>query len=259
MMNRETICAVVRDLMPSYIDGLTESATNTFIEQHLSECEDCRAVKRSMLEITSPAEQAQAEFIDRLRRARMRRVRNTRIIVISVLLVLMICFLPLPRSVSMDGGAFLWRCGHPEAENEPVRVTVRGIYMDYLFFNDYFDGDIMIEGMEITQRADALTRITMNGEGYLVYRDEESMLRSTGFIIAPPGFREFVIGLYDYNEEEKHGSWSGDNGLVLTWGASSREEAVERTKEIAAQNSSWLTGTVWEGGLTREEYEAGKK
>ena len=28
---------------------------------------------------------------------------------------------------------------------------------------------------------------------------------------------------------------------------------------IAAQNSSWLTGTVWEGGLTREEYEAGKK
>lgn len=258
-MNRETSCAVVRDLMPSYLDGLTEDATNAFIERHLSECEACRAVKRSMLEVTGPAEQAQAEFLDRLRRARARRVRNARIIGVSVLLILMICLLPLPRSVSMDGDAFCWRSGHPEAENELVRVTIRGIYMDYLFFNDCFDGDIMIEGVSITQREDALTRVTMNGEGYLVYTDDEGLLRSAGFIIATPGFHEFVIGLYDFDEGERHGSWSGDNGLMLTWGASNREEAVEKTQQIASRIDSWLTGTVWEGGLTREEYEAGKK
>ena len=76
MMNKETICAVVRDLLPSYLDELTEGATNRFIEQHLAECEACRAVKKSMQQIASPAEQAQAEFLERLRRARVRRKKR---------------------------------------------------------------------------------------------------------------------------------------------------------------------------------------
>ncbi len=247
-MNRETICAVVRDLMPSYLDGLTEGATNTFIEQHLSECESCRAVRRSMQQITSPAEQAQAEFIERLRRARVRRKRSAWAIALSVLLILSVCLLPLPRSVRLDGPALKWRSGHPEEECGQVQVTIRGIYMDYLFFDDYFDGDIMIEGMEITQREGALTRVRMDGEGYLAYANEEGLLRSVGFIIAPAGFREFVIGLYDYDEGKSHGSWSGDNGLMLTWHAADRETAVERTKDIVAENYSWLAKTRWEGG-----------
>ena len=159
----------------------------------------------------------------------------------------------------MDGSAMKWRSGHPEEESQPVRVKIMGTYMDFLFLNDYFDGDIMIEGMDITQRKGALSRVRMDQEGYLFYMNEEGLMRSTGFIIAPPGFKDFVIGLYDYDEEESHGRWSGDNGVVLTWGASNREEAVEKTRQISAQIDSWLSGTVWEGGLTREEYEAGKK
>lgn len=258
-MNKDTVCAVVRDLLPSYLDGLTESATNLFIEQHLAECEACRAVRRSMQQITSPAEQAQAEFFERLRRARVRRKRRMWAIGISALLILAVCFLPLPRSVRMNGPALQWRSGHPEEECKTVQVTIRGTYMDFLFFNDFFDGDIMIEGMEITQREGVLSRVRMDQEGYLVYMNEEGLMRSTGFMIAPPGFSDFVIGLYDYDEGEHHGSWSGDNGLMLTWGASSREEAVEKTRQIVSQIDSWLTGTVWEGGLTREEYEAGKQ
>lgn len=247
-MNRETICAVVRDLMPSYLDGLTEGATNTFIEQHLTECEACRAVKKSMQQITSPAEQAQAEFIERLRRARVRRKRSAWAIALSVLMILAVCFLPLPRSVRMDGAALKWRSGHPEEGSEQVQVKIRGIYMDYLFFDDYFDGDIMIEGMEITQREGALARVRMDEEGYLVYANEEGLLRSTGFIVAPAGFSDFVIGLYDYDEEKGHGSWSGDNGLMLTWHAADRETAVERTKIIVGENCSWLANSRWEGG-----------
>ncbi|MBQ2956581.1 MAG: zf-HC2 domain-containing protein [Clostridia bacterium] len=87
-MNKETICAVVRDLMPSYLDKITEGATNAFIEQHLTECEACRTVKRNMMKITSPAEQAQAEFLDRLRRARVRRARRGWAAAIAVLVVL---------------------------------------------------------------------------------------------------------------------------------------------------------------------------
>ena len=130
--------------------------------------------------------------------------------------------------------------------------------MDYLFFDDYYDGDIMIEGVEITQREDALPRVTMRGEGYLVYADENGMLNSTGFIVGKPGFSEFVIGLYD--KDGNTGSWSGDNGLVLTYPARNREEAVAATRRICQEEGiDWLNKSVWEAGISRKEWEASKE
>ena len=41
-------CEVVRDLLPSYIDGLTSETTNQIIEEHLKECEACREVLQAM-------------------------------------------------------------------------------------------------------------------------------------------------------------------------------------------------------------------
>lgn len=256
MMNKETICAVVRDLLPSYIDGLTEGATNIFIEQHLTECETCRAVKRSMQQITSPAEQAQAEFLERLRRARMRRKKRAWIIGISILLILAVCFLPLPISVNQTVQAVKWRAGHPEQGSEPIEVKMKGIYLDFLFLNDYYNGDIMIEGLEISQREGALSGFRMFDHGSLFYADEEYLLQCRGLIVGGNGFKEFVIALYDYDEEEKHGAWSGDDGTMITWPAVSREDAVETTKTIARKYCPWLANSRWEGGLTKEEYSS---
>ena len=258
-MNKETICAVVRDLMPSYLDKITEGATNAFIEQHLTECEACRTVKRNMMKITSPAEQAQAEFLDRLRRARVRRVRRGWAAAIAVLVVLAFSFLPLPRSVDMRVEAIRWRSGHEELGAEPVGVVIRGTYYDYLFRDDTFLGDIMIDGVGITQRTEALTEVRFDQTGYLVYSDDQHMLNSMGFIVGSPGLGEFVIGLYDKESVDGvgHGSWQGSDGTVLTWPAQTREEAVENTKRILTeQKCTWLTRSVWEAGMTREEYDA---
>ena len=35
-------CEVIRDLFPSYIDGLTSRESNQLIEEHLGECRECR-------------------------------------------------------------------------------------------------------------------------------------------------------------------------------------------------------------------------
>lgn len=43
-------CEVVRDLLPSYIDGLTSSVTNEEIEKHLDECAMCRQYYNEMRE-----------------------------------------------------------------------------------------------------------------------------------------------------------------------------------------------------------------
>ena len=41
-------CEVVRDLLPSYIDGLTSGTTNQIIEEHLEECDACREMLQAM-------------------------------------------------------------------------------------------------------------------------------------------------------------------------------------------------------------------
>lgn len=35
-------CEIIRDLLPSYIDGLTSTESNEMIEEHLQECAECR-------------------------------------------------------------------------------------------------------------------------------------------------------------------------------------------------------------------------
>ena len=43
-------CEVIRDLFPSYIDGLTSRESNQLIEEHLGECRECREYLDEMKE-----------------------------------------------------------------------------------------------------------------------------------------------------------------------------------------------------------------
>lgn len=41
-------CGIVKDLIPSYIDGLTSSESNHMIEEHLEKCTECREYVETM-------------------------------------------------------------------------------------------------------------------------------------------------------------------------------------------------------------------
>lgn len=71
-MKNDLSCAVVRDLLPSYIDKLTSKETNEAVERHLGGCEDCRRVLAAMQGGDDPAEQHEAENkeIDYLKKVR---------------------------------------------------------------------------------------------------------------------------------------------------------------------------------------------
>ena len=47
-MKNELTCAVVRDLLPSYVEGLTSEETNQAVESHRSGCPDCAARRDAM-------------------------------------------------------------------------------------------------------------------------------------------------------------------------------------------------------------------
>lgn len=47
-MKNDLTCAVVRDLLPPYVEGLTEEETNEAVERHLAECQECRERREAM-------------------------------------------------------------------------------------------------------------------------------------------------------------------------------------------------------------------
>ena len=48
MSEHKLDCCVVRDLLPSYIEELTEPETSAQVKEHLETCPPCRAVEANM-------------------------------------------------------------------------------------------------------------------------------------------------------------------------------------------------------------------
>ena len=40
-MKEQKICNIVQDLLPNYIENLTNEETNKFIDENLKECSEC--------------------------------------------------------------------------------------------------------------------------------------------------------------------------------------------------------------------------
>ena len=47
-MKNDLTCGVVRDLLPSYVEGLTSPESNAAVERHLSECPDCAQLRTAL-------------------------------------------------------------------------------------------------------------------------------------------------------------------------------------------------------------------
>lgn len=49
-MEKEKECRIVEDLLPNYIEGLTNEVSNEFVETHLKKCSTCKVEKQRMTE-----------------------------------------------------------------------------------------------------------------------------------------------------------------------------------------------------------------
>ena len=47
-MKEKRDCKIVQDLLPNYVENLTNEETNSFIEEHLKECDECKKVLENM-------------------------------------------------------------------------------------------------------------------------------------------------------------------------------------------------------------------
>lgn len=145
-MKNDLTCAVARDLMPSYVDGLTSAESNEALERHVEGCADCRArldAMRRPEETAAPAEEeTAAREVDYLRSVRRKRRWSVAAAVICTALVL-VCALAVKVFV----------IGAPARQNEfsysisqtDNTLTVNARAVDYSFYRVAMgDGDVRI-------------------------------------------------------------------------------------------------------------------
>lgn len=86
-------CKIIRDLFPSYIDGLTNETTNQYIEEHLKDCEDCKkALKNMKKDIklnTTKKSSDEVKYIKKFNK----KLKTLKIILIGILLIFLFSYI----------------------------------------------------------------------------------------------------------------------------------------------------------------------
>lgn len=85
-MDQKLDCAIVRDLLPSYADGLCSDITNQAVGEHLKDCPDCAEALRRMREPETKAESSASE-VDYLKKVRRRSTGRSLVIGIVLMLI----------------------------------------------------------------------------------------------------------------------------------------------------------------------------
>lgn len=67
---------IVRDLIPSYLDGITSESSNQLVEDHLKNCPDCRQYLETMQQefSTTPIEEKKIDAFKKIRRVNRKKV-----------------------------------------------------------------------------------------------------------------------------------------------------------------------------------------
>lgn len=90
-MKNDLSCAVVRDLLPSFTEGLTEPETNEAVERHLDSCPHCRRRCDAMRRDAETVPEAETKELDYLKAVNRRGKRRTiRAVALTLALIALI-------------------------------------------------------------------------------------------------------------------------------------------------------------------------
>ena len=186
----ELPCAIVEDLLPAYMEGLTSEETTAAVEAHLASCPACAAKRAAMGAEEEPAvEQTEtAREVDYLKKVRRRGRRRILLAVLGTLLALVAGFaakvfligtpldpagvavsaqeedsaLQILVSSSASGNAFWdWTV---EDQDGVVTITARSVLVSPLFRDGTGTVEVPLEGVTEIWLGQA-------GEGRLVWQE----------------------------------------------------------------------------------------
>ncbi|MBO5478223.1 MAG: zf-HC2 domain-containing protein [Clostridia bacterium] len=83
-------CKIVQDLLPNYIENLTDEVTNEFIEEHIAKCPECAQVLKDMngeIKLEQINQDKEIKYLKAIRR----RVKRTIAIVSLLIIIIATC------------------------------------------------------------------------------------------------------------------------------------------------------------------------
>ena len=96
-------CEIIRDLLPSYIDGLTSDVTNKEIEEHMKDCSACEEALQQMrapeIELLEP-ERKEIDFLKKTKR------KQRKMAIIGVV-ILLVCAASIYCGTYLFGGRYV--------------------------------------------------------------------------------------------------------------------------------------------------------
>lgn len=132
-------CKIVQDLLPNYIDGLTNTETNLFMKEHLSECSKCRQIFENMkqdLVVDKPAKDSrEVKYIKKY---------NKKLKVLELLVV----FLLLLALGFMTNHYFTMKNAYNKASNIMVDIVKEGMYPDTFYATIEEISDLEVYGIK---------------------------------------------------------------------------------------------------------------
>ena len=188
----ELPCAIVGDLLPAYVEGLTSEETTAAVEAHLASCPACAAKRAAMgaEEGPSPEEAAEtAREVDYLKAVRRRSRRRVAAAILCTVLVLLLGFaakifvigepldpdgvavsaqreddvLRVKVSSAVSGNAFWdWTV---ENQDGVVSITARSVLVSPLFRDGTGTVEVPLEGVTEVWLGQA-------GTGRMIWQDD---------------------------------------------------------------------------------------
>lgn len=158
----------------------------------------------------------------------------------GLLLAAFVLLLLVPISYRMDVTleGIGWQLGNPAAE-DAVTVQIKGVYHQYLFRDDVFEGDIHIEGVSYSDDASWYLPplVLKDGYGELTWFSQERALdsRHYGFIIAEADMSRIVIG-----RQGADGAFGASGSYLITAPAENHNDAVSKTGAFLKKHFGWL-------------------
>lgn len=193
-MKNDLTCAVVRDLLPAYAEGLTAPETNEAVERHLAGCPDCAARLDAMRAPEPEPEAETAKEVDYLKKVKRRSWKRVVLAVLLTVLVLAgaiaakVFLIGSPASadtmavrtwtaggqlwvdVTSSVSANAWWGWDTEVENGTARITAREGIVSPIHPTAWGRIGVPLEGVEevylcgrlIWQDGEAITRETLD-------------------------------------------------------------------------------------------------
>ncbi len=138
-------CELIRDILPSYVDGLTDPVTNREVEAHVAGCPDCRnALEAMKTPEPVPVEQEPIDFL------RKNRKRNRRIAVGSIVAAAVIV------------------C---------AALLIRTFFIGHSLYGDWVDCEPQVDGTHLV--LDGTTDFDPDGIGRITFTEVDGMVTAS--------------------------------------------------------------------------------